>query len=143
MRELIVLWVGLAMVLGGAGAAHAREASECCQCSCEDLGLIACIKGAGGTLACEQTCEALNGGKPSPICAMGDPDCSIVAPCPRLETGIFCDDGLDNDIDGLTDSFDADCGRASAPAASRYSIAALLIVLAGFGVWRLRKQGSA
>lgn len=60
--------------------------------------------------------------------------------CPPVEAG-QCNDGVNNDawLDDLTDTQDPDC-KAATPAASPYGMAALLVVLAGFGAYRLRKS---
>lgn len=60
--------------------------------------------------------------------------------CPTTEAG-QCSDGVNNDawLDDLTDTQDPDC-KAATPAASPFGIAALLIALAGFGAYRLRRS---
>lgn len=63
--------------------------------------------------------------------------------CPHVEAG-QCNDGVNNDafLDELTDIEDPDC-KAATPAASPFGMAALLVALAGFGAWRLRRSRAA
>lgn len=68
-------------------------AGDCCNATCliEPPGTQTC-----GVGICEVTTDQCSNGSPA-VCTPGDPQAEI------------CDDGLDNDCDGLTDGADLDC----------------------------------
>ena len=116
MRGLTAFCLGLVVVLGaGAAKAGGSPDEDCFVCECTDDGTRPlCVQGEGfPSFRCEGTC------KPSSfkIRQLSDQQCTQVPGCPQFNS-------------------------RSAPTASPYGIAALLIALGGFGAWRLRKRAA-
>ena len=111
--------VGLAVLLGaGAGCSGINpEEEDCGVCECTlDGSRPICLQGADpGSVACNEACSPSKNTRST----IRDTQCSQVPGCPQF---------------GSTNS---------APTASPYGIAALLIALGGFGAWRLRKRAAA
>jgi hypothetical protein len=137
----LILWVVGAL---NAGSAQAQPLELCCACTCDNGQTIACASGPFWE-ACDAACRALGLEPPSglQVCVVGvscgDPE--LPYSCPASEAA-FCNDGLDNEPDGLTDSADPDCG-VPAPALSTLGLGALSAVLIGVGgrrFYRMRRR---
>jgi V8-like Glu-specific endopeptidase len=101
------------------------EMGVCCGASCETIVCLVdgdcddsdactadtCSNGGTCTAACDNSSPAcgLADGCCGPACnSINDPDCTCV-PTHSKEKGPRCNDGIDNDCDGLTDGADPDC----------------------------------
>ena len=113
MRGLIALCVGLVVVLGAGAADAGVNDSICVACECKDGRFARCEQG-DSDFDCQEAC----GGEHKTVHEIEDTLCTQVPGCPQFN-------------------------NRSAPTASPYGIAALLVALGGFGAWRLRKRATA
>ncbi len=79
-------------------------------------------------------------------CDPGEDSCNCTNDCgtpPSNEVpGATCDDGNDNDCDGLTDSIDPDCAGAIPTVSGWGMMAMVLLLLAGAKVYFNRRRAS-